>query len=87
MDEQCEISIRVGQSLWSCFEAEEGIKDSDKRYLVTADMLSSTLQEIKSMVEAVDKDSADGKSFHELAIESAGRRNKGKHNPATDLFE
>jgi len=87
MDEQCEISIRVGQSLWSCFEAEEGEKDSDKRYLVTADMLAPTLQEIKSMVEAMDKGSAEGKSFHALAIESAGRRNKGTYNKATDLYE
>ena len=87
MEEQCEIAIRVGQSLWSCFEAEEGKKDSDKRYLVTADMLTPALQEIRSMIEGMDKDSAEGKSFHALAVESAGRRNKGTYNKTTDLFE
>ena len=87
VDEQCEISIRVGQSLWSCFEVEEGVKDSDKRFLVNADMLAPTLQEIKSMVEGMEKGSAEGKSFHALAIVSAGRRNKGTYNKATDLYE
>jgi len=87
LDEQCEIAIRVGQSLWSCFEPVDGVKDSDKRYLVTADMLTPTLEQIKAMIEGLDKDSPEGKSFHKLAIESAGRRNKGKYNSATDLFE
>jgi hypothetical protein len=35
----------------------------------------------------MEKGSAEGKSFHALAFESAGRRNKGTYNKATDLFE
>ena len=87
MDEQCEVTVRVGQALWECFEEDPHYKESTKRYLVDADMLVPVLEEIKKMVEGLDKDSAEGKSFHALAVDAAGRRAKGTYNKATDMFE
>ena len=86
MDEQCEVTVRVGQALWECFEADPSVKDSTKRYLVHADMLVPVLKELASMVEDLDKGSADGISFHKLAVEAAGRRNKKTYDAESDMF-
>ena len=87
LEEQCEVTLRVGQGLWDCFEEDPHYKESTRRYLVDADMLVPVLQELRKMVEGLDKSSPEGKSFHALAIEAAGRRAKGKYNKATDMFE
>ena len=86
MDEQCEVTVRVGQALWECFEEDPAVKDSTKRYLVHADMLVPVLQELVSMVEGLEKDSPEGLSFHALAVEAAGRRNKKTYDAESDMF-
>ena len=86
MDEQCTITVRVGQALWACFETDPDVKDSEKYFLVDAPVLVEKLEMIESIVEGLDKDSALGKSFHALAI--AGREKRGtlKHDPETDTM-
>lgn len=87
LQEQCEVTVRVGQTLWDCFPEDASVKESTRKYMVNADMLAPVLEELKSFIEGLDKNSDLGKSFHALAIAARTKRGTLKHNPETDLME
>ncbi len=98
-EEICEVTVRVGQGLWECFEEQEGVKDSTSRFLVNGDMLAPTLQEIHASVKAMTRDEsydpstsmkngkADHTNFHSLAYAAVARKATGTYNPIEDKFE